>query len=139
MEIEQLASLSFSAIRVIREQAAGHGNHNPLSVVQFKILSLISEKGSPTMKEAADMLCITKPSATSAIDRLMKAGQLKRVHDKKDRRVIHLELTEEGKNVLETQRKEIIQKMSKTFEILDEKERIAFADILTKIISSHKR
>lgn len=133
--MEELVSLMFSATRVIREQAAVNGP----SPVQFKILSLVLDEGAPTMKEVADSLFITSPSATAAIDRMVKVGQLKRISDEKDRRVVRLAITDKGKKEFEDSRKDMVSRMSKILETLNAKERDEFAEILTKIIRSHKR
>ena len=69
-DLDNLIPLIFTMKRLIREQIAGHGDM--VSLMQLKILSLVLEKGTPTMKEVANSLFITLPSATSAIDRLVR-------------------------------------------------------------------
>jgi len=136
---KELISLFFTASRLIREKTAGHGTVGCLSIAQLKILSVISERGNPTMKEIADSLFITSPSATSAIDHLVEEGQLKRIPDSEDRRVIRLELTESGKKVFKEGYKQIVAKISEVLDKLDTKEKEFFASIFTKIINCYKK
>jgi len=131
-----LISLIFTATRLIRERTAGHGKVDPFSMAQFKVLALISEKGSPTMKEVADLLYITSPSATAIINRLVETRELERIYDKKDRRIVRLRLTEKGKKSFVERREVVTARMSKVIESLNEKEKGDLANILTKIINT---
>lgn len=131
-----LISLIFTATRLIRERTAGHGKVDPFSMAQFKVLALVSEKGSPTMKEVADLLYITSPSATAIINRLVKARELERIYDKEDRRIVRLMLTEKGRKSLAERREAVTARMSKVIESLNKKERDDLANILIKIINT---
>lgn len=134
-----LISLIFNANRMIRENMGKHGSIDPFSMARFKVLTLVFEKSSPTMKEIADSLYITSPSATSMINQLVIGKELKRVLDKKDRRIVRLVITPKGKKTLAVLRKEAAGRMNKIIETLDEKEKNQMANILTKIINSHNR
>jgi DNA-binding MarR family transcriptional regulator len=134
-----LISLIFNANRLIREGMGKHGNVDPFSLAQFKVLTLVFEKGSPTMKEIADSLYITSPSATSIINHLVTEKELQRVFDKEDRRIVRLTLTAKGKKTLIIRRKEAAERMNKIIEPLNEKEKNQLASIFTKIINSHNQ
>lgn len=131
-----LISLIFTANRLIRERTAGHGKIDPFSLLQFRVLGFVDEKVAPTMKDIANYLYITSPSATSIINRLVKARELERSFDKDDRRVVRLKLTEIGRKTYERQRENSAVKMNKIIEPLDQEEINNFARILTKIIDT---
>lgn len=133
---DKLLSLIFTATRLIKERTAVYGNFSQISMLQCRIMSFVSEKETPTMKELAEFLYITSPSTTTITNRLVKSKDLERVYDKKDRRVIRLKLTAKGKIDLEKRRKEIFAKMSNVLKSLNEKEKKDFAVILTKIINT---
>lgn len=137
--IEELIPLIFTLNRLVREQIAWHWKMDPLSLVQLKILSLILEKGTPTMKEIANSLYITLPSATSAIDRLVKDWQLKRITDENDRRIVRLKIIPKGEEIYNKHHKDIFKRMNEILIELNEKEIMDFTNILTKIINSHKK
>ncbi len=134
-----LFPLIFTLVRLIRERTSCHGKENIFSVAQFKILAFIEERERPTMKEIADFLYITSPSATEIISRLVKAGELERIYEKKDHRIIHLILTKQGKKTITDRRKILSKRMEKVFKCLSEEERSDFAAILEKIIHSYNR
>lgn len=52
------------------------------------------------MCEVAGYLCVTPPAATLLIDSLVRERLLSRAVDPKDRRAVHLSLTERGKKLL---------------------------------------
>ena len=65
--------------------------HCPIS--QIDTLKYIAEKGTPSMKEIADHLKITPPSATAIIETMQKKNLITRVSNNKDRRTIRVSLT----------------------------------------------
>ena len=132
-------SLIFNASRLIRESTGKHGNVDPFSLAQFKVLTLVSEKSSPTMKEITDSLYITSPSATSIINHLVAEKELQRMFDKEDRRIVRLILTVKCKKTLIIRRKEAAERMNKIIKTLDKKEKSQLVNILTKIINSHNQ
>lgn len=136
---EDLVSLIFTVTRLVKEKTVMAGKINPLSIVQLKILSVVSKHEAPTMKDIADSLFITSPSATVAINHLVKDGQLERVPDRIDRRVIHLKMTAKGKKVFVKCRREVLQKISEVLEKLNNRERLELAKVFSKIIDSYKK
>ena len=134
---KELIPLIFTLNRMVRDQVAGHGRMDALSLVQLKILSIVQEKGAPTMKEIASALFITLPSTTSAIDRLVRDGQLNRIADENDRRVVRLEITDRGRSVYNKHYKDVSQRMDQILMQLSTQEMNDFAGILSKIINSY--
>lgn len=136
---EELVSLMFMASRLIREQTAGHGQHCSLSVAQLKILSIVIDDGAPTMKDIANSLLVTSPTATAAINQLVKSGQLERIPDKNDRRIIRLKITTKGKETFKKHYKMITEKVGEVLNKLSLQEKAAFAGIFKKIVNAYKR
>jgi DNA-binding MarR family transcriptional regulator len=97
--IEETISVIFQAIRFFKQQEAPHGK-GMLSHVRFETLSFVSEANRPSMKDLAKYFRIEAPSATSLVEHLVKAKQLARVPDLKDRRQVHLVLTSRGRRDL---------------------------------------
>jgi len=65
------------------------------------------------MKDVADMLRIQGSSATVIIDRLVLNGELVRMEDPGDRRVVRIGITEAGKKILKSGMKDSIAGMDK--------------------------
>lgn len=137
--IEELISLIFMAGRLFREQTVGHGNHCSLSMAQLKVLSIVSENETTTMKDVANSLLITSPSATAAINQLVKSGHLERIADKNDRRVVRLKITLKGKDAFTEHFKILTEKIGEVLKNLNAQEKNAFAGIFKKIINAYKR
>jgi DNA-binding MarR family transcriptional regulator len=69
---------------------------SPLDIGIIKMLSV----SSYTPAKIAGNLGVSKSAITYATDRLEKLGLLTRVRSEKDRRIIQLELTDKGKEIL---------------------------------------
>lgn len=67
---------------------------------QFFVLKKINDRGSLTVSEVAGELGVSLSAITALADRLYKAGLVERRRDEKDRRLVWLELTREGRRVV---------------------------------------
>jgi DNA-binding MarR family transcriptional regulator len=70
-----------------------------LTAAQFNYLEIIGELGNPTFTELAATMGLTKPSVTTAVDRLMVKGLVRKVQSDSDKRSSHLHLTEFGEQI----------------------------------------
>jgi len=57
--------------------------------------------GCVRMTDISQYLMITKPAATQAVNKLVEKGLVERVSDEHDRRVVYIQVTENGKMVFE--------------------------------------
>lgn len=64
------------------------------------LLAIKGFEGAPTVGDLAGRLAIKHHSAVGLVDRLVKAGHLKRRHDAADRRRVTLALTASGESLL---------------------------------------
>lgn len=67
---------------------------------QFFVLKKIGFKGRLTVSEVADELGVSLSAITALVDRLVKAGFVIRSRDEQDRRLVWLEATDKGKDIL---------------------------------------
>lgn len=131
--INKIISLIFTTSRLIRERSKGKEHPDPFSFLQIETLRYVSENKNPPMKDVADYLYITPPSATSLIDGLVKTKMLERNFDKNDRRVVRLSVTSKGQKILSTGFNETAIRMQKILKKLDEKEQKNLIEILEKL------
>lgn len=82
---------------------------------QSHIMYLLDRDGAKKMSELADALHITAGAITTASDQLIKQGYVARIRDEKDRRVVHLELTEKGARTINALQHEGREKMRSLF------------------------
>ena len=128
-------TLMFEVGRIMR-QAIVSESSMPLSLSCAEALKFIEEAHTPTMRDLAERLRITAPSATAIVECLATDGYVSRKVDTKDRRVTRLMLTKKGGALL----KKIARIKTKTLRglvsslsVTDRKE---FIKILSKIVHS---
>lgn len=68
---------------------------------QFFVLKKICNKGRVTVSEVADGLGVSLSAITTLVDRLVKGGLVVRRRDERDRRLVWLEATDKGKEILD--------------------------------------
>ncbi len=67
---------------------------------QFFVLQKINAKGRLTVSEVAEKLSVSLSAITALVDRLVQAGLVVRSRDEQDRRLVWLEATQKGKEIL---------------------------------------
>jgi MarR family transcriptional regulator, organic hydroperoxide resistance regulator len=71
-----------------------------LTVAQLKSLFFIMSKEKTNFKKLAEALGVTPPNVTGIIDRLVEQGLVSRTENPQDRRIMLLQLTENGQTLL---------------------------------------
>jgi DNA-binding MarR family transcriptional regulator len=92
--MRQIVGLSSN---VIDERMAAHG----LTDAQWKPLLMVEQGHCRTAAELARMACCDAGAVTRLLDRVEAKGLMRRTRSVEDRRVVNLELTEEGHRVAE--------------------------------------
>lgn len=87
----------FEKVLVAEEKSLQKDYFKNLSLAEMHALDAIGPYESRTMTETAQILDITVGTLTVAVDRLVKKGYVERCRDEKDRRVVRISLTREGK------------------------------------------
>jgi len=89
-----------------------------ITLAQITILHILKERGQCMMRELAGFLSVTTSAATGIVDRMVKAGFLKRVPDPADRRVINIRITRKGKatiGIISKQRRKMMVDIFRNF------------------------
>jgi DNA-binding MarR family transcriptional regulator len=122
--------------RSILENIRNEGLRCDLTLSQAEVLDFIGLSGKETMKNIADYLKITPPSATEIVTEMEKKGLVKRINDKKDRRIVFITLTSMAKklSVSLCKRKEFI--LEKMLSKLSEKDHKSFERIIRILITT---
>ena len=106
MEIRALKQLDWKDImvRILNSYNAISKSINPenlykieLTSSQIKVLATFTERECYSMTELSQILSVTLPTMTAMIDRLILSGLVKRERDERDRRVVLVRLTGDGK------------------------------------------
>jgi DNA-binding MarR family transcriptional regulator len=85
--------------RRLRQQAEA-----PISPTQAAVLATIDRRGPLTLGELAEAERVQPPTITAAVDRLEQQGFVRRQRDARDRRVVGVQVTPAGEQVLDEAR-----------------------------------
>jgi len=124
-----LMKASKSVQDLITSDIASYG----MRTSDFVIMETLYHKGRQTIRQIAEAVLIKTGSITYVIDKLEDKGWLTRSDCKEDRRVVYIELTDEGKRVMDTifpQHQLVIEDV---FSELTEQEQDVFIDLLKRV------
>ena len=94
--IEALAPLLAHQRRRWAARCQAHG----LSIIGFQVLALLEMHGAIPMSRLADELDVALPNATGIIKRMADRGLVERTHGEEDRRVVRVDLTDAGHELI---------------------------------------
>ena len=107
-----------------------------LTDTQFNILMLLkyqSENGRINQTQLGNMLLIHRSNITGIIDRMEKAGLVRRIADSEDRRVNYIEMTDKGKETLEDAHTVYHQRLDEVMSALSESDNRKISALLEVI------
>ncbi|UPA23103.1 MarR family transcriptional regulator [Candidatus Peribacteria bacterium] len=128
--VDRIINSWMDITRLMRQQMRGMKKDFTVNPVQIHALIIIKEHDALTMKEFADFLHITSPSATSMVNRFVKMKWVKRVADRTNRKLVRLKLTEDGLQCVTTTMKQHTHMMRDLFSLLTVSDQKDFARIL---------
>ncbi|WP_077302988.1 MarR family winged helix-turn-helix transcriptional regulator [Virgibacillus pantothenticus] len=121
------------ASKALQEHVMEDIKNYGMKTSEFTILETLYHKGKQTVREISDSVLIKTGSITYVIDRLEEKGMLQREHCQKDRRVVYIDITDEGKNLMD----EIFPKHQKVIEELfmdiSDEQKQTVIDVLKKV------
>ena len=105
-----------------------------LSTATFNVLLVLSRAGgSLSPCDIGEQLSVTRGTVTGLLDSLERQRLVRRTPHPKDRRMLLIELTDGGRNILDRLMPEHVQGMCELLACLSESEKKAFAGVLAKI------
>ncbi|MHB8710105.1 MAG: MarR family winged helix-turn-helix transcriptional regulator [Minisyncoccota bacterium] len=124
----------FSAVRrIMRTRFAQGKKLDPSTWLQIETVKFIADHDKPMMKDIADYLSITAPSATALVGELAKSGLVTSHIGERDRRTSRLALTKKGRAELGKAVARGTRLMSGLFATLSDAELAAFIGALERI------
>ena len=94
-----------------------------LTGAQFNVLMLLkyqSVDGRINQTNLGKMLLVNRSNITGLVDRMEKAGLVRRIADPKDRRVNYVEITDVGSEVLTKANKAYIERVDEVMSVLSD-------------------
>jgi DNA-binding MarR family transcriptional regulator len=110
-----------SIYKVLYKEVETKFNENNVTVLEYRILRILNEKGRMTMASLAEENYVTQAWITGMIDKMESRGLVVRTRSDTDRRVIYISATDEGQKFIERIRIVHDQILAETFSFMDEK------------------
>ena len=105
-----------------------------LTVTQLRLLSFLDEEGGLSNAELADRLYVTRPSVSALLERLERAGFIRREVSPNDRRGIRIWLEDRGRHALASVRDDIRAYAANLMDALSEPDLVILAGALEKFV-----
>jgi MarR family transcriptional regulator, 2-MHQ and catechol-resistance regulon repressor len=119
--------------KVIEERIRDQMVKNNLNITEFSVLEVLYHKGRQTIQQIGKSILITSSSMTYVIDKLEQKGLLNRIPCPEDRRVIHVELTKDGNDLMEKIMPNHHELIDDMFGFLNSNESQMLVDLLKKV------
>lgn len=104
-----------------------------LNISDFSILEALFHKGPLPINTIGKKILLTSGSMTTAANRLVKKGLIKRVKDTSDGRFYFLHLTSAGRSLIAKVYAQHAQNLEKIADVLNDQERTQLVTLLKKI------
>jgi DNA-binding MarR family transcriptional regulator len=105
----------------------------------FDMLATLRRSGAPYRLSPGALIrsmMVTSGTMTNRIDRLEEKGQVRRVPDPEDRRGILVELTEQGRELIDTALTAHVANEERILKAISKEEQHILATLLSKLLSS---
>jgi len=109
------------------------GDLTSLSMLQLQALVFLKKHSGSQMGDIAENFSIELPSATSLVNKLVKANLVLRKADIKDRRLVRVELTKKGEFLLKKAREEKTKRIMENLQVLSDTEKKDLLIIIEKM------
>ena len=85
-----------SVADIIEQRLLEKATEGQVTPSQMRLLKLVAMTDAYTLGDVASFLRVSNAAASKAVERLVRRDMLRRIEDRKDRRVMHLRLTQAG-------------------------------------------
>jgi DNA-binding MarR family transcriptional regulator len=138
-EVENLESEIFSCLRRIINAVEIYSSKlkdkTGLNVSQLSCLLVLEKTGPLSLSKLSKHVFLSPSMITSIVDQLEKKELVLRTRKSTDRRVIMIELTEKGKEVVKTAPPSFQEQLTSSLNHLKEEEKKSLFDTLNKFLS----
>ncbi len=135
-KLAQLLTLIFLKVGAHKTKT---GSRLGLTNLQLEALEWIAEHDGSSLGSLAEARYYLRPTCTRLADALEKEGLIERRLDPDDRRSVKLLITERGKGVIKTIRREISTILDELLSYMEEKDRLSLLSGLEALIAADKK
>ncbi len=97
--LDELTTIMSNIIKKHKENAISREALSEITYSQFHLIHRIRETDHATITNLAKALEVTKPTLTTAVNKLIKLGLVKKTPSIEDKRVQFIELTSKGNSI----------------------------------------
>lgn len=137
-QIDRILSLTLDVSRFMRKSVSEADLKGP-SMLQLHALVVIRELNGMTMKQFADVMRVSGPTATAFIERLCRLGWVRRTKDPGNRKLVRLRLTPDGSAIVARAMQARHRMMADVLSELSAKDRDDFVRILEHLVAVMQR
>ena len=133
--VDRINSINKQIGRIFEDTLAGHG----LTHGEYKLLLRLVTRTDDNRMSAGDLsrtLMLSSGAMTNRLDQLEKAELIRRVPDPRDRRGVHVELTDKGRAVIDDAVTEQAAKEIDVLSALTGRELSTLNQLLRKVLTS---
>jgi DNA-binding MarR family transcriptional regulator len=110
-----------------------------MTISQLDTMAYIFEHKKAKMSELAKNAMVKMPTMTDMINKLIKAGTVKREHDEKDRRTVWVSITKDVEKMVAFHLNKRDESIASLMKALTEDEKKQSVGILKKLVNSPER
>lgn len=123
----------FKLMRSLHKITLYQGSETDLSAPQIQTLMFLKENQAASISDIAHNFNLALPTVTNILDRLGSAGLVSRLSDSSDHRIIRIELTKKGGQVLSEAVERKIANIKNVLSLLSEKDIKDLGEIIKKL------
>ncbi|RDW16236.1 MarR family winged helix-turn-helix transcriptional regulator [Oceanobacillus chungangensis] len=124
-----LLKASKSIEELIKKDISSHG----MKSSDFAVIEAVYSKGKQTIRQISEAVLINTGSITYVIDKLENNGLVERINCKEDRRVVYIQITDKGKELMDEIFPKHQQVIESLFEGISAEEKEIVINVLKKV------
>lgn len=140
MDIEKFCTRMMDLMPQMMRGMMRHENNylsqGKITFPQYGVLLYLFKEGEKPMSRIAQISGVSKPSTTGMVDRLIAQKLVARRHDEKDRRIIWIKITPQGKKIIGDILKQRHKAMVKVFSLVSGEARRKHLEFLEQIVKT---
>lgn len=137
--LDDLTSLMMQVHRILRHRNAAVMRGVGVSILQLHGMLAMRERPGMTMKQLAEHVAVSSPSATVLVARLEEQGLVLRTHDPKNRKIVRIALTHKGEQMAARAFRHFEESFRALFGLLPAREQRQLAHIFDHLVRLHHK
>lgn len=130
---ELMGHLGALARRYLFQDRPSRDEQVPLHRQELRVILTVGEAGVTSMGRMARELAVSVSALTAIADRLVGKGLVRRYRSEQDRRVVLVELTDQGRRIHERRRQGRLRMATAMLRALDDSDQEGFLEFMRKI------